>query len=85
MKPFETSVAFASIEAELGRPMSDVFSEISEVPVAAASLAQVYKATLKETGEFVAVKVPIRQLTPDENAHVLILIKDLVKQKTLNT
>jgi predicted unusual protein kinase regulating ubiquinone biosynthesis (AarF/ABC1/UbiB family) len=57
VKPYETSVAFASIEAELGRPMSEVFSEISEVPVAAASLAQVYKAKLKETGEFVAVKV----------------------------
>ena len=34
-----------------------VFSEISEEPVAAASLAQVYRAVLKETGEVVAVKV----------------------------
>lgn len=34
----------------------EVFEEISEEPVAAASLAQVYKAKLK-TGETVAVKV----------------------------
>ena len=34
----------------------DVFEELSEKPVAAASLAQVYKGKLK-TGEVVAVKV----------------------------
>mmetsp|Transcript_2170 Transcript_2170/g.7574 ORF Transcript_2170/g.7574 Transcript_2170/m.7574 type:complete len:659 (+) Transcript_2170:757-2733(+) len=56
VKPFETQVAIASIERELGAPLGTAFSEISEQPVAAASLAQVYKATLL-TGETVAVKV----------------------------
>jgi aarF domain-containing kinase len=57
VKPFDTAVAFASVEAELGRPLSEVFSEISPEPVAAASLAQVYKAKLASNGAWVAVKV----------------------------
>jgi predicted unusual protein kinase regulating ubiquinone biosynthesis (AarF/ABC1/UbiB family) len=34
-----------------------VFASISESPIAAASLGQVYKAVLRDTGEEVAVKV----------------------------
>lgn len=55
--PFETHIAVSMIESELGCPLGEVFSEISEEPVAAASLAQVYKAKLVSTGEYVAVKV----------------------------
>lgn len=43
VKPFDTSVAIEQIESELGCQLGAVFSEISEQPVAAASLAQVYK------------------------------------------
>lgn len=57
VKAFETSVAIEQIERELGNKLEFFFSEISSEPVAAASLAQVYKAKLKETGEYVAVKV----------------------------
>ena len=35
----------------------DVFSEIDEVPIASASLAQVHRPILRETGEEVAVKL----------------------------
>ena len=37
--------------------VSKVFSEITAEPVAAASLGQVYKATLRDSGDEVAVKV----------------------------
>jgi len=57
VKPFETSVAIATIEQELGVPLGAVFSDISEEPVAAASLAQVYRAVIRETGQTVAIKV----------------------------
>jgi len=46
----------AVIEADLGRPLADVFSWIATEPVAAASIAQVHRATLR-TGEHVVVKV----------------------------
>ncbi|CAN0184444.1 unnamed protein product, partial [Ectocarpus sp. 4 AP-2014] len=38
--PFPTPLAMEVLEQELGRPPSEVFSEISEEPIAAASLAQ---------------------------------------------
>lgn len=55
--PFSNDIAFKILEEELGCPWQDVFSELSTEPIAAASLAQVYKAKLKENGEWVAVKV----------------------------
>lgn len=50
-------VAFAIIEEELGQPLEQIFSKISSQTIAAASLGQVYRATLRETGEDVAIKV----------------------------
>ncbi|XP_020108691.1 uncharacterized aarF domain-containing protein kinase At1g79600, chloroplastic [Ananas comosus] len=54
---FPDSEAFACIERELGLPLESIFSSISPSPIAAASLGQVYKAQLKYSGQFVAVKV----------------------------
>ncbi|XP_058096615.1 uncharacterized aarF domain-containing protein kinase At1g71810, chloroplastic isoform X5 [Magnolia sinica] len=55
--PFSTEIAFNTIEKELGLPIDMLFSEITSEPIAAASLGQVYKASLRPSGEFVAVKV----------------------------
>lgn len=54
---YDSKVAFATIEKELGKSVDEVYSEITPEPVAAASLGQVYKAVLRDTGETVAVKV----------------------------
>lgn len=54
---YDSKIAFATIERELGKTVDELFSEITPEPVAAASLGQVYKATLRSTGETVAVKV----------------------------
>jgi hypothetical protein len=45
------------MQEELGARPSELFSKITPEPVAAASLGQVYRATLRETGESVALKV----------------------------
>ncbi|KAL3785093.1 LOW QUALITY PROTEIN: hypothetical protein ACHAW5_006787 [Stephanodiscus triporus] len=55
---FDTAVAVRQIEEELGGPLGEFFTSISEEPVAAASLAQVYLATLNDGMDTrVAVKV----------------------------
>ncbi|XP_074588461.1 protein ACTIVITY OF BC1 COMPLEX KINASE 3, chloroplastic-like [Curcuma longa] len=54
---FPNEKAFACIESELGASLESMYSAISPEPIAAASLGQVYKAQLKQTGRFVAVKV----------------------------
>ena len=53
---FEHDVAISLIEASLGQPVGSVFSQIDTTPMASASIAQVYGATLK-TGEAVVLKV----------------------------
>ena len=63
LPPFDNALAFSIIEAELGQPVTELFSEISSNPVAAASLGQVYRAFL-HTGEEVAVKVQRPNLLP---------------------
>lgn len=54
--PFPNEIAFQFIREGLGKDPSEIYAEISPTPIAAASLGQVYRATLK-TGEQVAVKV----------------------------
>jgi len=44
------------VEAELGKPLEEVFSQFERTPIAAASIAQVHAAVLR-TGESVVVKV----------------------------
>src|SRR3546814_19587379 len=53
-EPF--SVVRQVVEEDLGRPLEAVFARFHPEPLAAASIAQVHRATL-HTGEDVAVKV----------------------------
>jgi ubiquinone biosynthesis protein len=56
LPPFPTEAAKRTVERELDVRVTDLFSSFSE-PVAAASIAQVHRARLADTGEEVAVKV----------------------------
>lgn len=54
--PLPWDQARAAIEAELGMPIDQVFGEVDEEPLAAASLAQVHTARLV-SGESVVIKI----------------------------
>lgn len=73
---FPNQVAFNIIEEELGQPLEAVFSKISPQTIAAASLGQVYRATLRNTGEDVAIKVQRPEIEP-------IIYRDLFLFRTL--
>lgn len=53
---FSNEIAYGFIEEELGDRPETIYAEISPIPVAAASLGQVYKGKL-HSGEIVAIKV----------------------------
>lgn len=59
--PFPTDEARRIVEEQLGKKIPDVFASFPDEPIAAASIAQVYKARLRgeggAAGEWVAVKV----------------------------
>lgn len=71
---FPNSIAFARIEKELGRKISDVYAEFETQPIAAASLGQVYRARLF-SGEEVAVKVQRPNLDATIKGDIEILRK----------
>ena len=74
LPPFPNEVAYQFIEEELGAPPQEIYAELTAVPVAAASLGQVYKGKLK-TGETVAVKVQRPGLAESITLDVYILRK----------
>jgi ubiquinone biosynthesis protein len=54
--PFDSALAKQTIETALGKPVGELFSTFDETPLAAATIAQVHTATLKDGSE-VIVKV----------------------------
>ncbi|WP_017295907.1 ABC1 kinase family protein [Geminocystis herdmanii] len=81
LPPFPNDIAYQFITEELGATPDQVYAEISENPIAAASLGQVYRGRLK-TGEEVAIKVQrpdlVRRITLD--IYIMRSISGWVKQ-----
>jgi predicted unusual protein kinase regulating ubiquinone biosynthesis (AarF/ABC1/UbiB family) len=70
--PFSNEEAFARVESELGRSVTEAYAEIDPEPVASASLGQVYRARM-HTGEEVAVKVQRPHLRETVGRDVAVL------------
>ena len=62
---FPAKRARAIIAEELGAPVEELFRDFTDTPLAAASLAQVHRATLKD-GREVVVKVRARDTDPNQ-------------------
>lgn len=75
--PFETELARAIIEVELGRPIEEIFSYFDDLPLGAASIGQVHRARLL-TGEDVVVKVQ-RPAVAAKVVTDLSLLREFVK------
>lgn len=65
LPPFPFVHVRAALEAQLKGPLAEVFGELDEQPLAAASVAQVHRGRLR-TGDEVAIKV----LRPDVRSQV---------------
>ncbi|RUR70597.1 ubiquinone biosynthesis regulatory protein kinase UbiB [Variovorax guangxiensis] len=71
--PFPSSVAIATIERAFRRPVSDVFVQFDETPIASASIAQVHFATIR-TNEGEEREVAVKVLRPSMRG---VIEKDL--------
>ena len=56
LPPFDTNIVKHKIEQSFKQPLDKIFTQFNDTPVAAASIAQVHKATLP-SGAIVAVKI----------------------------
>lgn len=77
-KPFDNAQAWRIMEEELGDPIHEVFEHLDQIPIASASIAQVYRGKLRN-GEMVAVKVQ-RPHIKQKISIDLVLMKLLAEQ-----
>ncbi|RFA08591.1 hypothetical protein B7R54_04630 [Subtercola boreus] len=72
-----------AIESELGRPIEEVFEHIDELPLAAASVAQVHTATLLD-GSKVVVKVqrPTARAQVEADVDIILRLARRAEQQT---
>lgn len=83
--PFPTEQAIAIIERTTGKPLEEIFAAFDPTPIGSASIACVYQAVLRKTGEKVVVKVrrPHIRERFEEDFRVLDLLTGLMEGLTI--
>jgi len=71
-KPFNVSIFKKIVESELGNSIENIFDSFDEIPLAAASLAQVHSAKLKDGNE-VVIKVLRPNIKKNVNKNLRLL------------
>jgi predicted unusual protein kinase regulating ubiquinone biosynthesis (AarF/ABC1/UbiB family) len=71
------SVMIATLECELGKPVSELFDEFDSTPVAAASFGQAYLAALNTSGDGGRKRVVVKVQRPNLDAMVETDLKSL--------
>ena len=70
------------IEADLGAPLEEIFQEVDTEPLAAASLAQVHRATLKDgTKVIIKIQRPGIKASVESDMHLLAHLASLAEKK----
>ncbi len=80
MRGFPSEVAMAVLRADLPAPIARVFSSVEALPFAAASICQVHRATLRDNGRAVVIKImrPDMQRTFEGDLRLLRLLVFLI-------
>lgn len=83
--PVDFDTVVKTINEELGCPYTEVFSVLDEHPLGSASVAQVHRAVLKETGDEVAVKVMRPGVAEVVAKDILLMRRLLATYEFINT
>lgn len=82
VEPFDSAEAERIVTRELGRPISDLFNTFDMTPLAAASTAQVHRATLPDGSEVVVkVQRPDINVTVQADLNVMRELTRLAEQR----
>jgi glutamate-1-semialdehyde 2,1-aminomutase len=70
--PMDAATTKAILQQEFNRPLEEIFTEFSWIPIASASIAQVHKAVLI-TGQTVAIKVVKKNIRQQLEANLSLI------------
>ncbi|MCB0054596.1 MAG: AarF/ABC1/UbiB kinase family protein, partial [Caldilinea sp.] len=82
VEPFDSAEAERIVERELGQPVDELFADFDSAPLAAASTAQVHRATLHDGSEVVVkVQRPDIDVTVQADLNVIRELTRLTEQR----
>lgn len=84
--PFDNDLAFQTITSELKRPITSIFSEIDPIPIASASLGQVYRGKFLDIDKDIIIKVQrpdLKRLIEEDVFILKIIAKEIEKYPAL--